>query len=183
MSIRVAGGDLRGHILKTLPGRATRPTTAKVRESIFSILQHDIDGADVLDLFSGSGALAIEAISRGAASAVLIEKNSKAAAVIRQNLKKCNLDLRLIVTDHIKGMEILFEEGARFDLVFADPPYGLITPDDIDRLLIKFSLLKPGGFLIMEHAGDYRPESERVIKTRRFGDSAISIFNYEQNQE
>jgi len=178
MSIRVAGGYLRGQILKTLPGQATRPTTARVREAIFSILQHDITDTEVLDLFAGSGALAIEAISRGASSAVLIEKSSKAAAVISQNLKKCDLDLRLMVVDYSKGMEILGAEGRKFDLVFADPPYGLILPDEVGRLLNKFSLLKDGGFLIMEHAGNYRPDVDRVIKTRRFGDSAISILSY-----
>lgn len=179
MSIRVAGGYLRGRTLKTLSGQATRPTTTRVREAIFSILQHDITDADVLDLFAGSGALAIEAMSRGASSAVLIEKSPKSAEVIRQNLQKCDLDLRLIVADYLKGLEMLSTDRCRFDLVFADPPYGLITPDDIGRLLVKFSLLKSNGFLIMEHAGSYMPDAEQVIKTRRFGDSAISILKYE----
>jgi 16S rRNA (guanine(966)-N(2))-methyltransferase RsmD len=179
MSIRVAGGYLRGRTLKTLPGQATRPTTARMREAIFSILQHDISDADVLDIFSGSGALAIEAISRGASSAVLIEKNARAAAVIRQNLQKCDLDLRLLAVDYLKGMEILSNEGQRFNLVFADPPYGKITPDELGHLLSKFSLLKSDGFLIMEHAGDSAPDADRVVKTRRFGDSAISILKYE----
>jgi len=179
MSIRVAGGYLRGRILKTLPGQATRPTTARVREAIFSILQHDIADAQVLDLFAGSGALAIEAMSRGAASAVLIEKNHKAAAVIKQNLEKCELDLRLIVDDYIKGMELLQRDGCRYDLVFADPPYGMITPDDVGHLLSKFSLLKEEGFLIMEHAGSFVPDAKEIIKTSRFGDSAISILRYE----
>jgi len=178
MSIRIAGGDLKGHQLKTLPGMATRPTTGKIREAIFSILQHDIDGSEVLDLFSGSGALAIEAISRGASSAVLVEKKHQAAAVIRQNLKKCDLDLRLLAVDYVKGLEILSDEGAAFDLVFADPPYGLILPEDLLQLLAKFSLLKPDGLLIMEHAGPLSFGTEHVIKTRRFGDSAISILHY-----
>jgi 16S rRNA (guanine(966)-N(2))-methyltransferase RsmD len=179
MSIRVAGGYLRGHTLKTLSGQATRPTTARVREAIFSILQHDLADTEVLDLFAGSGALAIEAISRGAASAVLVEKNPKAAEIIKKNLQKCKLDLRLLVSDYVKGMEILSGEGRKFDLVFADPPYGLITPDEVGHLLVKFSLFKDGGFLIMEHAGDFIPDADSVIKTRRFGDSAISILKYE----
>ena len=91
MSVRVAGGYLKGRILKTVPGQVTRPTTGRVREAIFSILQHDIEGAEILDLFAGSGALSIEAISRGAASAVMIEKYPKAARVIRANLKTCDL--------------------------------------------------------------------------------------------
>ncbi|MCP4566340.1 MAG: 16S rRNA (guanine(966)-N(2))-methyltransferase RsmD, partial [FCB group bacterium] len=128
MSIRVAGGQLRGRILKTVPGMVTRPTTGRVREAIFSILQHDLDGADVLDIFAGSGALAIEALSRGAGSAVLIEKGRQAVSVIKQNLEKCELTARLITTDYQKGLGILLAEKKQFDLIFADPPYELITP-------------------------------------------------------
>lgn len=179
MSIKIAGGYLKGRVLRTLSGKATRPTTGKVREAIFSILQHDLPGADVLDLFAGSGALAIEAISRGADTAVMIEKKHQAAAVIKKNLDVCGLDLRLIVADFKKGLGILSSEGAAFDLIFADPPYGLIDPDKLYDLLVDFALFKPGGFLIMEYAGDHTPQSNAVIKSRRFGDSAISIYAYE----
>ncbi len=179
MSIKIAGGYLKGRNLKTLSGQATRPTTGKVREAVFSILQHDLPDADVLDLFAGSGALAIEAISRGAHSAVMVEKKHQAAAVIKKNLEICGIDLRLIVADFKKGMAILSSESAAFDLIFADPPYGLIDPDKLYDLLVEFALFKTGGFLIMEHAGDFAPESNAVIKTRRFGDSAISIYAYE----
>lgn len=179
MSIRVAGGVLRGRTLKTLTGRETRPTTGRVREAMFSILQHDIEGAAVLDLFSGSGALAIEALSRGAALAVLIEKHAKAAAIIKDNLKQLDLIARLIVADYAAGLRLLADEGQSFDLVFADPPYSLPAPDDLCSLLPKYPLLKEGALLIMEHAGTVVPADTRTIKTRRFGDSAISIFCYE----
>ena len=177
--MRITGGYLKGRILKTLPGQLTRPTPGRIREALFSILQHDLENTDVLDLFAGSGALAIEAVSRGAASAVLVEKNERAAAIIRQNLAKCELQLRLIVADYKKGSEILAGEMKKFDLIFADPPYGTVTADDLGLLLVKFSLFKPDGFLIMEHSGDYEPPQETIIKTRRFGDSAISILRYE----
>jgi 16S rRNA (guanine966-N2)-methyltransferase len=179
MSIKVAGGYLKGRILRTVSGHATRPTTGRVREAVFSILQHDLPGADVLDLFAGLGALAIEAVSRGANSAVMVEKKFQAAAVIKKNLEICGLNLRLIVADFKKGITILSSEGAAFDLIFADPPYGLIEPDKLYDLLVEFALFKPGGFLIMEHGGDHAPQSNTVIKTRRFGDSAITIFAYE----
>lgn len=179
MTIKVAGGYLKGRKLRTLHGQATRPTTGKVREAVFSILQHDLPDADVLDLFAGSGALAIEAISRGAASAVMVERKHQAVRVIRENLEFCGLDLRLIVADYKKGMQILAAEEKKFDLIFADPPYDLVSPDKLYDLLMTFSLFKPGGFLIMEHGGDVTPQSSMVIKTRRFGDSAISIFAYE----
>lgn len=179
MSIRVAGGIYKGRELQTLRGMETRPTTGRVREAIFSILQHDIADAAVLDLFSGSGALAIEAISRGAASAVLVEKHGKAAGIIKSNLKKLNLSLRILVEDYQKALKRLEEEGAAFDLIFADPPYALISPDELAEELMKYSLVKPGTMLILEHAGNIQPADDRVIKTRRFGDSAITIYRYE----
>lgn len=179
MSIKVTGGYLGGRILKTLPGRDTRPTTARVREAIFSILQHDLEGATVLDICAGSGALAIEAISRGAASAVLIEKNKAAARVIDDNLRRLGLALRVIVADWHTGLEKLAREKAVFRLAFADPPYGLVTPEGMYRSLSEYHLMECGGFLIMEHAGQLTPEEEQRITTRRFGDSAITIFKYD----
>jgi len=180
MSIKVAGGYLRGRNLKTLKGKSTRPTTAKVREALFSILQHDLENARVLDLFAGSGALAIEAISRGVRDAVLVEKNHRAVGVIRENLAICDLDLRIINTSAEKAMEILSGEGHTFDLLFADPPYGLIDPAKLFARIMKYSLMTTGSLFIMEHAGDVAPEDEHIIQTRRFGDSAITIFAYDK---
>jgi 16S rRNA (guanine(966)-N(2))-methyltransferase RsmD len=179
MSITVSGGSLRGRKLATLPGRDTRPTIGRVREAIFSILQHDIKGARVLDIFAGSGALAIEAVSRGAADAVLIENNTQAATVIRTNLDRCGLDLRLIVADFRVGLKTLAGEKAVFDLVFADPPYGRVLPEEMYRLLGEYQLMPAGGFLIMEHAGRLKPEGRAIVTTRRFGDSAITIYRYD----
>jgi len=178
MSLTVSGGSLRGRRLATLPGREPRPTIGRVREAVFSILQHDLAGAQVLDLFAGSGALAIEAVSRGAATATLIENNPKAAAIIRQNLDRCGLDLRLMVTDYDAGLKTLAREGAVFDLVFADPPYGLILPREMYRILGEYRLMTAGGFLIMEHAGREQSEGDDIVTTRRFGDSAITIYRY-----
>ena len=179
MSTRVMGGYLKGYPIKTVPGRVTRPTTGRVREAIFSILQHEVPDAEVLDVFSGSGALAIEAVSRGAASAVIIEKNRKAVNAIRDNLEKCDLDIRIIAAGYNTGFEVLSGEGKKFDLIFADPPYGLVAPDKMFDLLVKYSLIKEGGYLIMEHSGKLEPEGPNIVKTRRFGDSAITIFRNE----
>ena len=180
MSTRVTGGYLKGYPIKTVPGTLARPTTGKIREAIFSILQYEIPDAEVLDLFAGSGALAIEAVSRGAAGAVLVEKNRRAVAVIRENLEKCHLDLRIIAAGYVTGLEVLAAEGKKFDLIFADPPYGMISPSKLYELVGKYSLVKPGGYLIMEHAGNVTPEGEGVVRTRRYGDSAITIYSYGQ---
>lgn len=176
MSLRIIGGELKGRKLKAPPGRSTRPTTGRVREAIFAILQHDIAEADILELFAGSGALSIEALSRGAKSAVIVEKSTTAVQIIKENLLACNLDERVLACGYKKGLEILSEEGEKFDLAFADPPYGKIGPDNLYQILIKFALMRADGFFIIEHPGDIKPASEMVIKTRRFGDSSVSIY-------
>jgi 16S rRNA (guanine966-N2)-methyltransferase len=179
MSLKITGGYLKGRIIKTPPGRNIRPTLARVREAIFSMLQHDIENADVLDVFSGSGALAIEALSWGAASAILVEQNRKTAGVIKDNLDSLELESRILNADYKKAFQILKDEAKIFDIVFADPPYDLIEPDQLASEISEYSLIKPGGLFILEHAGNIDPDDKRKIKTRRFGDSAISVFHYE----
>lgn len=176
MSLRIIGGELKGRKIKAPPGRSTRPTTSRVREAIFAILQHDIAEADILDLFAGSGAMSIEALSRGANSAVIVEKDKMAVQVIRDNLSACDLNERILACGYQKGLDILHEEEKNFDLAFADPPYGKIEPDDLYEILIRFALMRATGFFIIEHAGDVEPANEKIIKTRRFGDSSISIY-------
>ncbi|MEE9441954.1 MAG: 16S rRNA (guanine(966)-N(2))-methyltransferase RsmD [candidate division Zixibacteria bacterium] len=179
MSLKITGGHLKGRIIKTSSGRDTRPTLGRVREAIFSMIQHDIEDADILDLFAGSGALAIEALSRGAASAILIEKNRKTTGIIKTNLDSLELRARILNADYIKAFQILKSESKRFDIIFADPPYDLIEPDRLASEISEYSLIKPGGLFILEHAGNIVPEDVRKIKTRRFGDSAVSVFHYE----
>jgi 16S rRNA (guanine(966)-N(2))-methyltransferase RsmD len=131
----------------------------------------------VLDLFAGSGALAIEAVSRGAGEAVLVEKSPRAAAVVRQNLKACGLELRVLTVNYRKGMEILQNEQARFDLIFADPPYDSIPRQTLLDDVARYRLLAPEGLCILEHAGHVPPDnSPSCLMTRRFGDTAISIY-------
>lgn len=178
MSLRISGGVFKGRIIKTLAGRDTRPTTGRVREAIFSIIQHNLVSAHVLDLFAGSGALGIEALSRGAATLTLVEKNKQAAEIVRQNLKALGLTARLFCLDYRRAMEKLAGEGDEYDLILADPPYMLISPDDLVEEVGKYRLSKPETLLIMEHAGKVVPTDRRTIKTRRFGDSAITVFGY-----
>ncbi|MFH1700699.1 MAG: 16S rRNA (guanine(966)-N(2))-methyltransferase RsmD [Candidatus Zixiibacteriota bacterium] len=179
MSLKITGGYLKGRIIKTPSGRDTRPTLARVRGAIFSMIQHDIENANVLDIFAGSGALTIEALSRGAASAVLIENNRKTAGIIKTNLDSLELKSRILNADYKKAFQILKSESLNFDIIFADPPYDLIEPSQLASEISEYSLIKPGGLFILEHAGNIIPDDVRKIKTRRFGDSAISVFHYE----
>lgn len=121
--MRVVAGDFGGRPLKTLEGKTTRPTTDKVKGAIFNMIGPFFDGGRVLDLFSGSGSLAIEAISRGMSSAVLVEKDRRAQAIIQENIKmtKSEKQFQLLKMDATRALTQL---AGQFDLVLLDPPYA-----------------------------------------------------------
>ncbi|WP_333652707.1 16S rRNA (guanine(966)-N(2))-methyltransferase RsmD [Lacrimispora sp.] len=125
--MRVISGKARRLTLKTIEGQDTRPTTDRIKETLFNMIQPDMADCKFLDLFSGSGAIAIEALSRGAALAVMVEQNPKAAACIRENLKTTRLEEDAIVMncDVITGLERLENKGHVFDYIFMDPPYNM----------------------------------------------------------
>lgn len=148
--MRVITGSARGQALK-VPQFVSRPTTDRVKQAVFSILGNLVEDARVLDLFAGSGALGIEALSRGATDCVFVEQDRHAARVITENLKKTRLDVRARVT---QADALVFVKSARdYDLVFADPPYG----DERENLACDLLgvtdwsvVLKKGGLLIIE---------------------------------
>ncbi len=120
--MRVITGTARGRKLKELPGLDTRPTTDRVKESIFNIIQFDIEGRRILDLYGGSGQLSIEALSRGAAEATLVELNPAAVRIIRENVETCGFTdrARIVASD---AMAFLSGCREQYDVVFLDPPY------------------------------------------------------------
>ena len=120
--MRVITGSARGRILKELQGMETRPTTGKVKESIFSIIQFDIEGRRVLDLFAGTGQLGIEALSRGARQCVFIDQRADAVKLIRENVEVCGLTDRAVIRSG-DAMAYL-KSGEKFDIIFLDPPYA-----------------------------------------------------------
>ena len=123
--MRVIAGSARRLLLKTVDGMDTRPTTDRIKETLFNMLQPQIPGCQFLDLFSGSGAIGIEALSRGADLAVMIENNPQAVTCIRENLGTTRLEERAVVMacDVMTGLKRLEGHDYRFDLVFMDPPY------------------------------------------------------------
>jgi 16S rRNA (guanine966-N2)-methyltransferase len=121
--VRVVAGAHRGRRIEAPRGRSTRPTSDRVREALFSILG-PIDGARVLDLFAGSGALGIEALSRGAAQAVFVDSDERAAAVVRRNLEALGIDARVHRRDAFSWLADAAGGEEAFDLVFCDPPYS-----------------------------------------------------------
>ena len=175
--LRVSGGELRGRSLKVPRGSGLRPTTERVREAVFSILG-DISGANVLDLFCGTGALGIEALSRGAATATLVDMDTAAA---RANVDVLGLSERAEVVRRgaIPYLQELADES--FDLVLCDPPYRLA-----DRLaadlgpLIRRSLAE-GGRLMVESSPDQPLELSLPLLTERaYGDTLVRIYGGEQ---
>lgn len=121
--MRVITGTARGRRLKTLEGRDVRPTTDRVKEALFSIIQFELEGRTVLDMFAGSGQLGIEALSRGASRAVFVDSDKRAAAVVRENLEHTGLADRAEVYN-ADSLMFVRNRGERFDIALLDPPYG-----------------------------------------------------------
>lgn len=182
--MRISGGVFGGRKIKTARGLATRPTTDKVRQAIFNILMNEIEGAEVLDLFAGSGALGIEAVSRGAETAVFVESEPVPAAVIRANLESLELGCELLETDYVGACQYLSEHNRSFNLIFADPPYDRITPTEVADLIVQYNLLKPRGLFIIEHKLGLSVISDEMIllKKRKFRQTEVSFLKRKEVQ-
>ena len=162
--MRVIAGSARGIPLKAPAGMDTRPTVDKVKEAVFGSLQFFLPGSRVLDLFAGSGALGIEALSRGAAAAVLVEKQAAAMAVIRQNLRaaRCEAGATLLQMDYLAALSRLREP---FSFIFLDPPYASgLLPEALARLAPQ---IDPGGTVVCESDRDQAPEEVGGLKLQR----------------
>lgn len=151
--MRIITGTARGRKLRELPGMETRPTTDKVKESIFNIVQFDLEGRKILDLFGGTGQLGIEALSRGAASCTFVELRKDAAAIIKENLKMTALSERANV---IQGDSISFLSGCRekYDLIFLDPPYTSELLEKAIEVVAAIDILSENGIMVCESAAD-----------------------------
>ncbi|MHB8779903.1 MAG: 16S rRNA (guanine(966)-N(2))-methyltransferase RsmD [Candidatus Geothermincolia bacterium] len=182
--MRVIGGEARGRHLAAPRGRRTRPTADRVREALFNVLARSVPGARVLDLYAGSGALGIEALSRGAREAVFVESDPAVARVLRKNLDDLQMASRgrLVVMDTRVYLRKHSPEDARFDLIFADPPYTM-NADFYQELLEAIAAsgaTSAGGRLILEHpAADFTIRIPRELvkeQLRRYGDTAVTIL-------
>jgi len=170
--LRIIAGTHRGHRIAAPPGRETRPTSDRVRENLFNLVG-PVDGADVLDLFAGSGALGLEALSRGAGSATFVESDRDACRVINANLDKLGLRGIVLCQDVLRALST---ERRRFDLVLCDPPY------DYDRARLNDELaplLEPAGLLVLETAGrEDAPDVPGLQQrtSRRYGAARLTLF-------
>lgn len=147
--MRVISGKAKGTLLKTPEGMQTRPTTDRVKEALFSIIQFELPGAAVLDLFGGTGQLGIEALSRGAKRAVFVDLREEACRLIRENLKRTHFDQAgsVIRSDY---MQFLQHCNDRFEIVFLDPPYAEVFLENALKIITEIDILQSGGIIIAE---------------------------------
>lgn len=184
MALRIIAGDLKGRKLRALPGAKTRPTANRTREAIFNILASNIPGSRVLDLYAGTGALGIEALSRRADSAVFIDNDKDCIAVLQANIKSLSLQgrSRIIRWDLIKNLNCLNSSTPSFDLVFMDPPYlkNMIEPA-LQNLHLSRSLAS-GARIIVEHS-QREPFAVQqpplaVADQRQYGKTLVTFLDY-----
>ena len=180
--MRVIGGNARGRQLKVPKGQALRPTAGRVKEALFNILPHDLSGVKVLDLFAGTGNLTIEALSRGAAEAVLVDSSAQSGKAIRENLRRLNLanQARLWAMPVTRALRLLARQGETFDLIFLDPPYERQLIEPALKIIDRETLLRDSGVLIAEHSVrepiESRLEALALKDQRRYGTTVLSFF-------
>lgn len=182
--IRITGGEFTGRRIKV--PRGVRPSSSRLREALFSILGERVAGSSVLDLFAGSGSLGLEALSRGAAQAVFIERGAAQISVLRRNIASVGAEAaaRAVKADWRKGVTRLSVEGREFDIVLADPPYAFWKDErrgtKLLRLSREFGIVRDSGLLVIERPARVglpraAPGLEMIIE-RTYGDSALSLY-------
>ena len=181
--MRIIAGEARGRTLLAPKGMDTRPTQDYVRESLFNILRLQLEQAQVLDLFAGSGALALEAVSRGATHAVLVDMAPTAIACIQKNVEALRYQEQTAVlrADWRMALDRLAVQQQRFSLVFLDPPYRMTDTDTVCQRLAACNLLYPGALVVVEHRRGIEapPGQAFTLKdTRLYGDTQIDFWTY-----
>lgn len=186
--MRIIAGERRGTQLVAPKGMDTRPTQDKVKESLFSMLQGEVEQARVLDLFGGSGALALEALSRGASFAMIADVHREAMSCIRKNVEKLRYEECVLLScgDWQKALSKAKQDNLRFDLVFLDPPYRLPVYEKCCNALAEQGLIQTGSLLVLEMLTSLpaHPDPCFVLwKERVYGETTIRIYHYQPDQE
>jgi 16S rRNA (guanine966-N2)-methyltransferase len=177
--MRIIAGERKGHTIYAPKGLETRPTSDRVRENVFNIVAPWVEDARVLDLYAGSGAMGLEALSRGAAAVVFVEADADAARTIERNLDKLRLTGATVL--RASATMALTQEaaaGRKYDLVLADPPYSMTDYDPLARYLP--TVLSDDGLLVLESAGKVEPELAglAVRTSRKYGSTRVTVFEH-----
>ncbi|HET7788495.1 MAG TPA: 16S rRNA (guanine(966)-N(2))-methyltransferase RsmD [Myxococcales bacterium] len=181
--MRIVGGEARGRTLRAVPGTHTRPTADRVRQSLFDALGQRMDGLAVLDLYAGTGALGLEALSRGASRATLVESDARACAAIFHNLAALRYEDRCKVLRDELPAAFTRLRGERYDLVFSDPPYALRAAASTLQALRENDLLAPSARVVLEmDRREPAPAAAAPLQLsdeRRYGDTRVLVFSAE----
>lgn len=179
--MRITAGKFKNKQIKTIESDLIRPTLSKIRESLFNVLQNDIENAVFLDLFAGSGIMGIEAASRNAKEIIFIEKNPKHYKLLKTNLKTLNFENKTFLADSINLIE-KFNENT-FDIIYSDPPYKTDLNNKVLEILSRKKLLKNNGWLIIEcnkdedFSANIKNYSFELIKEKIYGDTKVLYLN------
>jgi 16S rRNA (guanine966-N2)-methyltransferase len=172
--MRIVAGSRKGHTIHAPKGKATRPTSDRVREAAFNLIG-PVDGASVLDLYAGSGAMGLEALSRGADRAVFVESDREACRAIERNLEKLRLTGARVVCGEV--LATLANEQQRYDLVLVDPPYEVTDHPGLARYLPR--VLAEDGLVVFESAAKVEPELPLALRTsRRYGAARLTLYEH-----
>ncbi|MDK2867262.1 MAG: rRNA (guanine966-N2)-methyltransferase [Clostridiales bacterium] len=179
--MRVISGKARGTKLITIDGMATRPTTDRVKEAIFSMVQHHLYDAEGLDLFAGSGALGIELLSRGGASVTFVESGAKAVKCIRDNLDKTHLTIQGEILQMSVERALTTLSGKTFDIVFMDPPYHNGMIKSTIETILRYELLRINGIIVLEHHVEdvdskIVSDALEVLAQKRYGITGVGVY-------
>jgi 16S rRNA (guanine966-N2)-methyltransferase len=176
--VRIVAGSRKGHRLLAPPA-TTRPTGDRVREAAFNLIG-PVDGASVLDLFAGSGALGLEALSRGAESAVFVEPDRDACRTIERNLEKLRLAGTVLCREALRALAAEATAGRRYDLVLADPPYEMFSQLQTALSAYLPAVLEETGLLVLETDARTEPDLPLAQRTsRRYGSARLTLFGHE----
>ena len=173
--MRVITGTCRGRRLLEPAGMEVRPTTDQVKEALFNIIQFDIEGRKVLDLFAGTGQLGIEALSRGAAECVFVDSSRDSVRLVQENLRRCSLTARVLQCDALGILKF----GEKFDLIFLDPPYGTGLDAKAIEEIKEFDILSHGGIMVVETRPETvlpeMPSEYGTTRTYRYGKIKLTV--------
>lgn len=180
--MRVISGFLRSRVIKGYDIKGTRPTMDKVKESIFAMIQNEVNNSTCLDLFAGSGSLGIEAISNGALKTYFVDNNYIAIKTIKENinnLKICNYSV-ILNKDYKDSLVYFKNNNIKFNIIFLDPPYKELIIENILKLINELNILEDNGIVICEYEKDSLQDnygSLYLIKTKNYGDKNVNIYN------
>jgi 16S rRNA (guanine966-N2)-methyltransferase len=181
--MRIISGTAKGHHLQTFKGLTVRPTSDRVRESIFNMTGSSIAGARILDLFAGFGAMGLEALSRGAEFVTFVEKSKRAADIIKINLEQLGFQNGQVIPEDVyRFFRTAKKKKERYDVIFADPPYKIFYEAWIGDLWLGVAeLLKAQGIFIVEHPSKWSPPSVmlnlQLNDSRKYGQTSVSFYS------